>query len=58
MSRLKNQPQFGISYEFKLDVIWYKKECWFHDRDVRDGTADLLIENAGFRDLKIISRMG
>lgn len=58
MNRSKNQSQYGISYEFRLDTIWYKKECWFHDGEVRDKTADLLVENAGFRDLKIISRMG
>lgn len=58
MSRLKNQSQYGLSYEFRLDIIWYKKECWFHDVEVRDETANLLIENARFRELKIISRMG
>lgn len=58
MSRLKNQAQYGLSYEFKLDIIWHKKECWFHDIEVRDETVNLLLENAKFRELRIISRMG
>lgn len=58
MSRAKNQAQYGLTYEFRLDVKWYERECWFHDKQVRDDTADLLLENAGFRELKIISRTG
>lgn len=54
---LKAQKAYCLTYEYRLDIVWYKKECWFYDQEVRDDFSNLLVENSSFRELIILNKI-